>query len=613
MTKEELEARLPDEHCEEMRKWVFRQYKDSELGGEMAVYHREAMEIAPEIGRTMTQEDWARRSKETKRKWGAQCTCSACENEFTAGYIPGVGISLVQGEDGLLYDGWCENDEEGAIAIAEGDGFTCPCCGEEVTLVRKSKIKNGRTWQLQTVSVEVIEDFTVLMYWMVSRHLDPCGYIWSEIRPRDAVVLLPGGRVWRFTKTKHGQHSGRPLDQWEPCGTLRDPQQMRYYDWASFCNKKMGAVVWPKMPDLTGTSGEKTGIADYIKGGGEWPLVYYKTWAYHPAIENLVKAGWTKMLDGYINHKVSVHTQYRHETSIVDFEFINWESAKPHEMLYMTKEEVRNGRAWNWNFHRMMIWQNLYLNGSIKSATDFQNMVTRYGGNVVFRAEELLADGWLFDIYRVCRYLDRQCERSARGITPKQAAQYWIDYIDMAERVTPGGMDEEQLWPRDIYEAHERYREMQEALEKDDYREGFARVIEICGGLEWTDGELCIRLPRCNEDLRKEGKTLRHCVGGYGKKHAGGKDLIFFVRKYRRPERSYYTLNESIKDYHPRRIQLHGYGNEFHGGSKSGIHSIPKNVKEFVSRWEREVLAPWCEAMAAAELEKKKGRRMKTE
>lgn len=121
-----------------------------------------------------------------------------------------------------------------------------------------------------------------------------------------------------------------------------------------------------------------------------------------------------------------------------------------------------------------------------------------------------------------------------------------------------------------------------------------------------TDGELCIRLPRSNGDLIREGRVLCHCVGGYGNRHSEGKDLIFFVRHYRRPERSYYTLNISM-GLIPKEIQLHGYRNEAHI-DKSGSykrHRIPKKVRAFCNRWEKEILMPYCLARYGAENKEK--------
>lgn len=89
------------------------------------------------------------------------------------------------------------------------------------------------------------------------------------------------------------------------------------------------------------------------------------------------------------------------------------------------------------------------------------------------------------------------------------------------------------------------------------------------------------------------------------KKHAGGKDIIFFVRHKRRPERSYYTLNIDFSCGKPREIQLHGYGNERHGPNKQYSHSIPPKVRAFVDRWEKEVLYPWYRTQVKAKINQK--------
>lgn len=87
------------------------------------------------------------------------------------------------------------------------------------------------------------------------------------------------------------------------------------------------------------------------------------------------------------------------------------------------------------------------------------------------------------------------------------------------------------------------------------------------------------------------GEQLKD-VGGYSHSHVSGSPVLF-VRHRRRPERPYYTLNISLTGDAPRRLQLHGYGNERHGDKKQYTHTIPKKVLDFCDRWEREVLAPW--------------------
>jgi hypothetical protein len=67
--------------------------------------------------------------------------------------------------------------------------------------------------------------------------------------------------------------------------------------------------------------------------------------------------------------------------------------------------------------------------------------------------------------------------------------------------------------------------------------------------------------------------------------------VIFFVRKYRRPERSFFTLDINMEGAKPNEVQLHGYKNEHIAAGKK--RRIPARVRSFVDRWKSEVLMPW--------------------
>lgn len=104
----------------------------------------------------------------------------------------------------------------------------------------------------------------------------------------------------------------------------------------------------------------------------------------------------------------------------------------------------------------------------------------------------------------------------------------------------------------------------------------------------YFDGETVL-CPLCWADLEvthrshlRSGRTLQ-CLQAE----------VINADGYRRPERSYYTLQINMTGTIPREIQLHGYGNERHGDHKQFKHTIPKKVRDFCDRWERDVLLPW--------------------
>ena len=53
---------------------------------------------------------------------------------------------------------------------------------------------------------------------------------------------------------------------------------------------------------------------------------------------------------------------------------------------------------------------------------------------------------------------------------------------------------------------------------------------------------LVLVVPKSPDEIRAEGETLHHCVGGYVERVARGETNIFFVRKASEPDKPYFTL-----------------------------------------------------------------------
>lgn len=189
---------------------------------------------------------------------------------------------------------------------------------------------------------------------------------------------------------------------------------------------------------------------------------------------------------------------------------------------------------------------------------------------------EMIRDG--ADPMRTVRYLRKQ----------QKSYSYLKDYRWMARRAELDLTQEVIAWPPHLREAHDRVQQEVRYKVSGECREQFAEMSKRCAGLRWEHDGICIRPAATPEELIEEGATLHHCVGGYAERHASG-SIILFVRHTRRPERSWYTLNVSV---HKKMIlQLHGYGNE--RSPKGKKLRIPREVREFVALWEKEVLWKW--------------------
>lgn len=593
MNKAEIATLLPTEPRKGMREWA-KQTCNHYLGREMILFSRESIAVELELKRTMTPEDREEHLWRTKRRWGARCVCTRCNEEFVGGWVsyPKAdvkGIRLYMGED-AIYPGYVEPNDPMAIEIGEGDSIICPWCEQEAVVVPTANVRGGITYQSMVVSVEVVDRYTAVIGWLYRRRIDESGY-WSEdLRPAKAAVIDTNGSLKCFTHISHGiGPATSDLEAWKPIGRCEDPLLTIYYNYDAINHRCVGGETWNNVPLLADTTGEKTGLAEYVKAGGRFTVGYLKLWKKYPHIENLIKTMWSGHIAKDIDGKINEHLDYGHRSDLVDIDWADLTQAKPSKQLGMTKTELAE-LAVGWTVAHLKEWD-LYRYYSARcTAAEFDGFIRDVGIDAVRELNTYGHDNGDEDaVTEGVQYLRRQ------KIKASTAADLLIDLWNMLDETAVQGrsVTKEMRFPPSLQQAHDREAVNRKARISAKTDADFTRVLEKYRALEWSDGELCVRLPRSNEDLVREGDTLRHCVGGYGEGHIKEQTVVFFIRKARRPERSYYTMDYNFTVSDLRRHQLHGYGNERHGKNKEYEHKIPKKVLLFAKRWEKEVLKPW--------------------
>ena len=602
MDKEIIRQLLPEEPPEGLIEWARKTHGKTELGGKYCTYYSERIPIAPSIAEVLEHNSMASRRKE----WAAVCTCSSCQEDFITQKEPGENaIRLVAGEDGWNYvvePGYAVDPYMGIEIQREGDTFLCPMCGKEIQLIHKRKLRGGRRKQILVISVQNVDGHTALIYWMVHRDIEDTGISYYGATPEDAFVLTEKGTLLRYSHVErygafYGAHR-QYLREWKLMGNNADTIDKKYPDWGSINNRKVGADIWPVYPDLEGTTGEKTGLTEYLKAGGYRPVAYLKWWNRRRSIENLCRQGQAKL----VAEIVSQAWRYSYSIDAEASRYIDLKKRRPFEMLGMTREEFRWLRNTGTVLTIEMIerWRTYKHIGGKLALTDFLDMAKAFKTGGINAAMDLMQQYGNADLDKIARYLNkRNLKLSEVGIL--------LDTRNALKKLYNRDLTSEELWPKNLHDTHDRAhrllqeRKCQEAATK--MQEGFTKIIDSYGHLQWTDGELTAILPKDNGELVYEGDVLRHCVGGYGAQHIGGSSVIFFIRHYRRPERPYYTLAIDMTN-RPKERQLHGYGNERHGPNKEYSHKIPKKVRAFCDRWKNEVLLPWYAQEQKKEKEK---------
>lgn len=591
MDKEYIRKHLPEHPPEGLLKWAKRELSE-DLGGDYCIFHSERIPVEPTMDEVMTYNSTSPRRKE----WAAVCTCSACQNDFiTQKEAKSDNILLVYGEDGCHYP-IAPGEEIGYwLGLQKqdlGDKFPCPICENMVQLVHERQVKSRRTKQVMVITVENVEGYTGIFYWMVWRTIDEFGVSDYGVKTKDAYILTERGSLVRYSHYRiHGIYAtGTDLPIWVTMHDSRDTIEGIYSDWGSINNRKRGAAVFDQYPDLEGTTGEKTGLIEYLRAGGGKPVAYLKEWRRHRCLENLCRCGQARLVAEIVSLGYRKHFSFFGEAD----KYIDLTKNKPHEMLRFSKNEFKQMRKDGYVLTTEIMDQWKHYANTIPGASFRSYTCNRalFGERGLRDALCCVADYPGTTIEKLYRYLKKQDLHTYE-------VRLLLDTRGMTRRLYNRDLNHEELWPRRLQETHDRIAQM--VAERDitekarELAEGFIRVREQFGELEWNDGELCVILPKENAELVREGKVLRHCVGGYGRVHAKGDSLIFFIRRYRRPERPYYTLNIRMGNQ-PHVVQLHGYGNERHGPNKEYCHSIPAKVRSFCDRWKNEILLPWYAA-----------------
>ena len=134
---------------------------------------------------------------------------------------------------------------------------------------------------------------------------------------------------------------------------------------------------------------------------------------------------------------------------------------------------------------------------------------------------------------------------------------------------------------------------------------------------EFSYGELCIVVPGSTEEIIMEGRTLKHCVGGYAARHFNDKVTILFLRHKRKPDTPFVTIEIIPRAKMTGKVivrQIHGYRNECYLNEGKLInltrdqkhHSRP----DYKYKWFLDMWRAWVEAGSKRD---KKGNPLLTE
>lgn len=280
-----------------------------------------------------------------------------------------------------------------------------------------------------------------------------------------------------------------------------------------------------------------------------WMIRYLAQYAMHPQIEMAVKFGLNDAVRELI------------EDGRKNARLLDWNAERPADFLRMTKQDAKLFLRTEGSFMELKLWKETAPKMSIREFWKLAGTVGRENLPTL----RLCAKKANVEIQKAAHYLDSlipQCRHLATA-TPGQILGIWNDYLDMAGRLEYDLREETVAMPRDLQERHDAAANMLrvngDAAEQKRYKKR-RKLLEKRFAFDMNG--MSILIPTSGREIIEEGKMLHHCVGGYAARHVEGKTTILFLRKTRKPARSYLTIemNEIRGRFEIR--QIHGYRNE---------------------------------------------------
>ncbi len=319
-------------------------------------------------------------------------------------------------------------------------------------------------------------------------------------------------------------------------------------------------------------------------------LVFLTACCLYPRqIEMLMKAGMEDVVRDFVVRGV------KHAS------VINWEEPNPVKGFGLNRQDMKTFLSTNRDIRILELFKR--LKGSVP-LTECADLIA-HGLNIkeTFRA----ANKWNVAPEKLMRYLRGNigCARYGGLSNLDSALRHWNDYLIAAQVMGYQLHRDNVLLPKRLGEAHDeataRHREQleQERIAAQQERERTQKAEQaerkrleampyeerrayLENKYSFSMDGYVIRVPASKDEILDEGVKLKHCVGGYADRHMAGTVVILFMRKEKKPDEPWLTIEMSKN----RLVQIHGYRNEGTFSAKGRIAPDPREIyREFLDTW----------------------------
>lgn len=484
-------------------------------------------------------------------------------------------------------------DNPGLWFYKHGSKGKCPICGREVKFQALGKIRNFQKineskWNRITICRTGKNGALLLMSAYVNRffrHYDKRPVL--DISWKAWTYLKPGKRMQWFRLPVWGCSNCWGYE-WTDNEAVDEPFRPSFYGeggdsyFIGVDAIDRSDLRYCQLEEWLFASGDSYYSGDLLRNITKYLSAYTR----YPNLEMAIKLGLHRaatdlVKDGKKNHAA-----------------INWDGTTMQDFLRLDKQDAKIFFRQGGNLDILASYHIAKKGKNAKSMAEYFSILREADATSYAKELTTCARKAGCTIQQAANYIRKQPDGTGRALIR------WDDYLNMAKQLHFDMKRLDVTMPKDLQDRHDAAAETlsyHKKVEQQKKHKEFNKRLKKM--YEFSYGDLCIVVPKSTEEIILEGRTLKHCVGGYAARHFNDKVTILFLRHKRKPDTPFVTIEITPRSKMTGKVvvrQIHGYKNEgyLHEAKFNKLtqdqrhHSRP----EYKYKWFLDMWRAWVEA-----------------
>lgn len=269
---------------------------------------------------------------------------------------------------------------------------------------------------------------------------------------------------------------------------------------------------------------------------------FFDLYSKYPCIEYLTKEGFKEL----VLDKLWGRNTYS---------AINWKADSIFKILKLNKVALKELRKCKYKDDSLFLrlYQISIKDKSNLSLEEIGEIRNRIG----FYFKELQSIHKYVTLRKIFNYAKQQEKKYPKQFERASILITWEDYLADCKTLEMNLKDEQVLFPKNLYVAHQNTISQIKIKENEQFDIKIKKRAKSLGKYKFEYSGLIIRPVESSAELIKEGQILHHCVGTYAKRYSDGETNIFTIRKIDNLDKPYFTLELRKNEI----VQIHGKNN----------------------------------------------------